>query len=84
MQTEIAMWQVREKDRIGALWQENPAAGDAFQQVGKADVGGMEMVEYEDSFYDQVLALDGVVQLYKDIDAAVGGLGTILQESLAK
>jgi tripartite ATP-independent transporter DctP family solute receptor len=50
----------------------------------KLKEGGMEMVEYEDSFYDQVLALDGVVQLYKDIDAAVGGLGTILQESLAK
>lgn len=50
----------------------------------KLQDGGMEMVEYEDSFYDEVLNLDGVKALYSDIDTAVGGLGTILQEELAK
>lgn len=50
----------------------------------KLEAGGMEMVEYEDSFYDEVLALDGVKQLYADIDTNVEGLGTILQEELAK
>lgn len=45
--------------------------------------GGMELVEYPDSFYDQVLALDGVKQLYQKIDTDVNGLGTTLQNALA-
>ena len=45
---------------------------------------GMTMIEYPDSFYDEVLALDGVKALYADIDGKVGGLGTTLQEELAK
>ena len=45
---------------------------------------GMTMIEYPDSFYDEVLALDGVKALYADIDSKVGGLGTTLQEELAK
>ena len=45
---------------------------------------GMTLVEYEDSFYDEVLALPGVQDLYKEIDSEVGGLGTTLQEELAK
>ena len=50
----------------------------------KLAAGGMEMVEYDDSFYDEVLNLDGVKELYADIDTAVDGLGTILQNELAK
>ncbi len=45
---------------------------------------GMTLIEYEDAFYDEILALDGVKQLYTDIDTAVNGLGTTLQDSLAK
>ena len=46
--------------------------------------GGMTIIEYDDSFYDEVLALDGVKALYENIDTQVNGLGTILQDSLAK
>lgn len=46
--------------------------------------GGMTIIEYDDSFYDEVLALDGVKALYESIDTQVNGLGTILQDSLAK
>lgn len=47
--------------------------------------GGMTLIEYEDSFYDQILALDGVQALYKDIDEnQVNGLGTLLTEELGK
>jgi tripartite ATP-independent transporter DctP family solute receptor len=45
---------------------------------------GMELIEYDDSFYDEVLALDTVQALYADIDSQVGGLGTTLQEELAQ
>ena len=45
--------------------------------------GGMTITEYDAAFYDGILALDGVKQLYADIDASIGGLGTILQEALA-
>jgi TRAP-type C4-dicarboxylate transport system substrate-binding protein len=46
--------------------------------------GGMTITEYDDSFYDQVLALDGVKDLYKQIDESVNGLGTTLQNELEK
>ena len=45
--------------------------------------GGMTIIEYAPEFYDELLALDGVQALYKQIDEAVGGLATTLQESLA-
>lgn len=44
---------------------------------------GMTIIEYDDSFFDEVLALDSVKALYSDIDTQVNGLGTILQDSLA-
>ena len=46
--------------------------------------GGTTIIEYDDSFYDEVLALDGVKALYEDINTKVNGLGTVLQDSLAK
>ena len=45
--------------------------------------GGMQLIEYSDEFYDEVLAVQGVQDLYTKIDADVNGLGTTLQESLA-
>lgn len=44
--------------------------------------GGMTIIEYDNDFFNEVLALDGVKALYADIDKQVGGLGTTLQESL--
>lgn len=44
--------------------------------------GGMTIIEYGPEFYDEILALDSVKDLYKQIDASIGGLGTTLQESL--
>jgi hypothetical protein len=46
--------------------------------------GGMTLIEYDNAFYDEILALEGVKDLYKKIDGDVKGLGTTLQESLAK
>ena len=60
-----------------------PASGaEGFTQA--LEEKGMTMIEYPDSFYDEVLALPGVQDLYKEIDGKVGGLGTTLQEELAK
>lgn len=44
---------------------------------------GMTVIEYENSFFDEILALDSVKKLYEDIDGQVNGLGTALQEALA-
>ena len=44
---------------------------------------GMTIITYEDSFFDEILALDEVKALYEDIDAQINGLGTILQDALA-
>ena len=46
--------------------------------------GGMTITEYPASFYDEILALDSVKELYTKIDGDVGGLGTLLQAELAK
>lgn len=43
---------------------------------------GMKLIEYDNAFYDEILALDTVQKLYTDIDAQCGGLGTTLQDSL--
>ncbi len=43
---------------------------------------GMSIITYEDSFFDEVLALDGVKSLYSDINEQVGGLGDTLTSSL--
>lgn len=45
--------------------------------------GGMQLIEYSDDFYDEVLAVQGVQDLYTKIDGDVNGLATTLQESLA-
>lgn len=43
---------------------------------------GMTLIEYAPEFYDEVLAVPGVVDLYKQIDDSIGGLGATLQNSL--
>ncbi len=42
----------------------------------------MTLIEYDESFFDEVLADTEVVALYKDIDTQTNGLATVLQESL--
>lgn len=51
----------------------------------KADLEskGMTITEYGPEFYEEVLALPAVQDLYKSIDASVNGLGATLQEELA-
>lgn len=45
--------------------------------------GGMTLVEYDESFFKEVLELDSVKKLYSDIDKQANGLGTVLTRSLA-
>lgn len=45
--------------------------------------GGMTLIEYDDSFYDEILALDSVQALYSSIDEdQINGLGTKLIAAL--
>lgn len=44
--------------------------------------GGMTIIEYDNAFFDEILALESVQTLMADIDASVNGLGTSLQEAL--
>lgn len=44
--------------------------------------GGMTLIEYDEEFYQSILDLDAVQDLYKDIDNQVNGLGTKLQDTL--
>lgn len=43
---------------------------------------GMTIINYDNAFFDEVLALDGVQQLNANIDAQVNGLGTVLVQAL--
>lgn len=73
----------------------NQAVTEALAEIGaqlatidadnKAELEnrGMTLIEYAPEFYDEVLAVPGVVKLYEDIDSQIGGLGTTLQEALA-
>ena len=49
----------------------------------KLKAGGMEIIEYPNSFFSDVLAMQGVRDLYRRIDSATNGLATILEKSLA-
>lgn len=44
---------------------------------------GMTLIEYDQSFFDEILAIPAVQDLYKSIDADSNGLASILQEELA-
>ena len=56
---------------------------DATNKQFLAD-GGMEIIEYDDAFFDEVLALDGVQQVYTDIDGQTNGLATLLTTALGE
>ena len=43
---------------------------------------GITIVEYPDSFFDEVLGMDSVQKMYSDIDAATGGLASLLTGAL--
>lgn len=45
---------------------------------------GMELIEYDENFADQVLALDSVQKLYSDINEQTNGLSEILVNELEK
>ena len=45
--------------------------------------GGMTIIEYDNSFFSDVLAIQGVKDLYKKIDTATNGLASTLEKSLA-
>ena len=49
----------------------------------KLKAGNMEIIEYDKSFFDDVLAIQGVRDLYRKIDNDTHGLGSILEKSLA-
>ena len=67
-----------------ALDEMRPQLGgiDADNKAKLAE-GGMTIIEYEPSFFEEVLALEGVQKLYSDIDAATNGLAATLQADLA-
>ena len=83
-------------DGLDPLYQDalNQAVSEALAEMAPqlADIdadnkaaleeSGMTIIEYDDAFFDEILAMDSVKQLYSDIDAQVNGLGTILQQSL--
>ena len=43
---------------------------------------GMTIIEYPDSFFDEVLGMDSVQKMYSDIDAVTGGLASLLTGAL--
>ena len=45
---------------------------------------GMTVIEYPDSFFDDVLAIGAVNELYQKIDGETNGLGSVLQKELAE
>ena len=48
----------------------------------KLEQNGMTIIEYEPEFYDSILNMDSVKQLYVNINTQVGGLGETLQKEL--
>lgn len=46
--------------------------------------GGMNVINYENSFFDEILSLDGVKTLYSQINDSTNGLAQILQDELAE
>ena len=55
---------------------------DAFHKQKLTD-SGMQLIEYDNGFYERVMALDGVQAVYADIDKnQTGGLGALLMAEL--
>ena len=59
---------------------------EAIDQTNKDKLkaGGMTIIEYDNSFFSDVLAVQGVKDLYKRIDLATNGLASTLEKSLAE
>ena len=51
--------------------------------LGTLEERGMTIIEYGPEFFEEVLALPGVQELYASIDEQTGGLAQILQDELA-
>jgi len=74
----------------------NQAVAEASKEIGAklADIEktnkdalkkkGMTIIDYDKAFFDQVLAVQGVKDLYANIDKQVNGLGTTLVKELEK
>ena len=43
---------------------------------------GMTIIEYPDSFFDEVLGMDSVQKVYSGNDAATNGLDSLLTDAL--
>ena len=84
-------------DALDPLYQEAlaQAVSETMEELGSqiADVDqqnkdelvnrGMTLIEYDNAFFEEVLAVQGVQDLYTEIDTATNGLATTLQEELA-
>ena len=84
-------------DALDPLYQEalNQAVSEALAEMSaqRADIDatnlgtleerGMTIIEYGPEFFEEVLALPGVQELYASIDEQTGGLAQILQDELA-
>ena len=84
-------------DALDPLYQEalNQAVSEALSEMsaqladieatnlGTLEERGMTIIEYDQAFFDEVLALPGVQELYASIDEQTGGLAQILQDELA-
>lgn len=68
-----------------ALAEMNPLLSQIDQDSKKRlTEGGMTLIEYDDSFYREILAIPEVQALYQDIDRQTGGLAGLLTEALEK
>ena len=84
-------------DALDPLYQEalNQAVSEALAEMsaqladieatnlGTLEERGMTIIEYGPEFFEEVLALPGVQQLYTDINEQTDGLAQILQDELA-
>ena len=84
-------------DALDPLYQEalNQAVSEALSEMsaqladieatnlGTLEERGMTIIEYGPEFFEEVLALPGVQELYASIDEQTGGLAQILQDELA-
>ena len=84
-------------DALDPLYQEalNQAVSEALTEMsaqladieatnlGTLEERGMTIIEYGPEFFEEVLALPGVQQLYTDINEHTDGLAQILQDELA-
>ena len=54
------------------------------QNIGVFEDAGAQVIEYGDDFFEQVLAVEGVQQLYADISSQTGGLSDTMVAELEK